>query len=241
MEAPSARYILSRAIFLIVVLVTVIYGASYVKKYQRKSAIVSELKLLCSDSSYFNQFYEEDARKSLLKAVALVAEANQLGMPPDKSIDGGLGIKNKYFAEDGDRDEPPIRQSLIRTNLRANYQNFLKLGYQPDFQTLTTLREGTLPTIPDGPQAGQKAEVTPLIASSYSPGIEKVIANLEIRPPGSTGRALTDIELAAAKQLARDLASANIIEEGVGTEIVAKLSNSGKPAEKSEVPSPAAP
>jgi hypothetical protein len=231
MEALNPRYILTRAIFLIAALVAVLYGVSYVKKFQRRAAIVTELTSIASDGSFFQQFYAEEAGKSLVRAVGLIAEANTLGVPPDKAINQALGIKTKYFTTDEDRDEPPPRQTIVRNRLSANYQNFLKLGYKPDFHTLGAMREGRLPPIPDGPESGKSPVVATLIDAEISPGIEKVVANLEIRPPSSEGKPLSDIETAAAKQLARDLADAKVIEEPVRDRILAKLSEGAKAKE----------
>ena len=86
------------------------------------------------------------------------------------------------------------------------------------------MREGKLPFIPDGPLAGKTPMIATLIDPAISPGIDKVIANLEIRPPQTEIHAPTDIEIAAAKQLTRDLADAKIIEEPVRDKIIAKLS-----------------
>ena len=223
METPSPRYIITRALFLIGAAVAIIYGISFFKKMQRKSAIVAELKLLCSDSSFYQQFYAEEAQKSLVKAVALLAEANQLGMPPEIAIERALDVKHKFFDTDSERDEIPPRIKIVQTSLRANYQNFLKLGYQADFQTLSAMKEGRLPDIPNGPEGGRKPVIATLINPALSPGIEKVIANLEIRPPQSEGRPPTDIEIAAAKQLARDLGDAKLIEDTARDRILEKL------------------
>lgn len=227
MEAPSPRYILTRAAFLIALLVVALFGFSYFKKKQRQSAIIASLQSITSDSSFFQQFYAEDARKSLVRAIGLIAEANQLGLPPDSAIDRGLGIKTKFFENDAERTEPPIREKIIRSSLRRNYENFLKLGYKPDFHTLDSLKKGELPPIPAGPQSGRRPEIGTLINPEISPGMEKVIANLEIRPPQTDAQKPTDIEVAAAKQLARDLRDARLIEEPVRDRILQGLS---KPA-----------
>jgi hypothetical protein len=224
MEAPGPRYILTRATFLIVMLVAVLYGYSFFKKIQRKSAITTGLQSITSDSSFFRQFYAEDARKSLVRAVGLIAEANALGVPPDKSIDLGMGITTKFFANDYEKEEPPAREKVIRTCLRSNYENFLKLGYKADFHTLDALRKGELPPIPEGPHSGRKPDIGNLISPAISPGMEKVIANLEIRPPQGDDQKPTDIQIAAAKQLARDLADAHVIEEPVLNKILQDLS-----------------
>lgn len=224
MEAPSARYILSRAVFLIIGIIVVLFSLRYFKKHQRQTAIIAELKSLSSDSSYFQQFYAEDAQKRLVRAIALIAEANQLGISPEKSIDRSLGIETKTYFADEDPDPPTPRQQIVRTSLRSNYENFLKLGYTADFHTLDVMKGGSLPAIPSGPGAGKKPIIGTLIDPAGSPGIEKVIANLEIRPPQAEGKGLTDIETAAAKQLARDLADAKIIEEPVRNRILESLS-----------------
>ncbi len=227
MEAPSPRYIISRAAFLVALLVVVLYGYSFIKKHQRKSAIFSELQSITSDSSFFQQFYAEDARKSLARAIGLIADATTLGVEPNTTIDRGLGIKPKFFENEYDQFDTPPREEIIRTCLRGNYENFLKLGYTADFHTLDTLKSGIFPPIPSGPQKGRKPEIANLIPPALSPGLEKVIANLEIRPPQTEAHRPTDIEIASAKQLARDLASAQIIEDTVRDRIVASL---GTPA-----------
>jgi hypothetical protein len=223
MEAPSPRYIITRALFLIALAVALLFGYGILKKKQRKDAIVAELRTLTGDSGFFRQFYAEDARKSLIRAVGLIAEANSLGMPPDKTINLGMGIEEKFFGNEMEKDETPARERIIRQTLRTNYDNFLKLGYRTDFHTLTALKNGELPPIPSGPQAGRRPELHTLIPAEISPGIEKVLANLEIRPPQQETTKATDIQLAAAKQLARDLNEAQLIEEPVRDKIINAL------------------
>ncbi len=234
MDAPSPRYILTRALFLIAVVVALMYGWSFFKVYQRKTAITRELRSITSDSSFFQQFYAEDAKKTLIRAIGLIAESNRLGVLPETAIDRGLGVDAKLFATDSDLQEPPPRLTIIRSCLRTNYENFLKLGYTGEFQTLIDMKEGTLPPIPAGPDQGKRAVIGTLIDPAHSPGIDKVLANLEIRPPGSETRPPSDIETAAAKRLARELAHAGVIEEKVREKIEAKLSEpkSSEPAKK---------
>ena len=165
MEAPSPRYILSRAVFLIVSVVVVLSCVSFYKKKQRQAAVIADLKSLSSDSSFFQQFYAEDAQKALIRAVALIAEANALGIPPESAIDRAIGIETKNFFAEEKPAEPTTREELIRTSLRANYENFLKLGYNADFPTLETMKAGSLPPIPSGPEAGKK----PVVGTSSAP------------------------------------------------------------------------
>ncbi len=224
MEAPSTRYIVTRAIFLLVALFVILQGLNFVKKKQRQSAIIAELKSITSDSSYFQQFYATDAQKALVRAIALIAEANQLGLPPEKSIDRSLGIKARSAFSETEPEPPKPRVEIIRTNLRANYENFLKLGYKADFQTLKSMKEGVLPPLPDGPEAGKKPVIASIIDPALSEGIDKVIANLEIRPPQKAGQLPTDIEVTAAKRLAGALTEAQVIETPVRNRIIKGLS-----------------
>jgi hypothetical protein len=223
MEAPNPRYILTRAASLIALLVALLYGFSFFKKVQRKSNITSELQSITSDSSFFQQFYAADARKSLIRAIGLIAEATSLGVDPGKAIDRGMGLKDKWFENELEKNDPPTREKIIRTCLRCNYDNFVKLGYTADFHTLDSMKKGELPPIPTGPQTGRIPVISTLITPELSPGLEKVIANLVIRPPQSEDAKPSDIEIAAAKQLARDLADARIIEEPVRDRIIKAL------------------
>jgi hypothetical protein len=212
METPSPRYILTRALFLIAVLVALLFAFGQFRKMREQSAIVAGLELITSDSTFFQQFHADDARKTLVRAVGLIARANEIGLPPDKAINRGLGVKEEFFSTD-DRQPPPVREQIIRSCLRGNYDNFLKLGYSADFHTLESMRRGEMPPIPSGPHSGRKPEIAHLIDPALSPGMEKVVANLEIRPPREGKSQASDIEIAAARQLVRDLASAGIIED----------------------------
>jgi hypothetical protein len=224
MDAPSPRYIITRAAFLIGLLIVCLIGLKHFKKYQRKNAIFSDLQSITSDSSFFRQFSAEDAHKSLVRAIGLIAEADTLGVEPEVAINRGMGIEEKMFDADADRDDPPIREKIIRDCLRSNYENFIKLGYTADFQTLAALKDGEFPPISSGPQSGKKPEIANLIPPEISPGMEKVIANFEIRPPQTETRKPTDIELASAKNLANELASARIIENDARDRIIKGLS-----------------
>jgi hypothetical protein len=188
-----------------------------------------ELESITSDSSFFQQFYPEDARKTLIRAIGLIAEANSLGLTPDTTISRGMGIKTELFASTANREEPPVREKIIRACLRSNYENFVKLGYKADIRTLDTMKNGALPVIPVGPQSGRNPVIANLISATLSPGMEKVIANLELRPPQADQTPPTAIEIAAAKQLACALSEARFIEEPVRDHILESLSSKPEP------------
>jgi hypothetical protein len=231
MEVPSPRYIITRAIFLIALIVAALYGSSFIKKKQRQSAIIAEIKSITSDSAFFNQFYSADAEKTLVKAIALMAEANNSGIPPNELIDKGLGTQHEYFNAYEQKKEPPVREKIIRATLLGNYENFRKLGYNADFHTLRDMKQGDLPVIPAGPESGKKPEIGTIIDPAISPGIERVLANLELRPPRPLKAKPTDVEIAAARQLARDLAEALVIEESARDRMLEKLATPDAPAQ----------
>ena len=215
----SPRYIITRAISVILLIVVALYAVSFAKKWQKQKEIVSDLKSIASESSFFRQFSAADAKKSLIHGVGLIAEAKELGMEPDEVIDKVLGTEKKYFPSDDDV-RPTSKQNLISATLRSNYENFLKVGYVADFHTLESLRKGELPPVRNGPRAGSRAEVVPIIDPTLSPGLDAVIANLEIRPKRSGSFKPTDVENARAKRLARDLEEAEVIDKSVSVRII---------------------
>jgi len=219
----SIRYVITRTVSVLAVLIALIYGYGLFKKHERKSACIDELNKICGESSYFRQFSADDAHKTLIRAIGLLAEAEALGVSPDEAIKSALGMKREWFVEDQKEDEIPLAKQIIRASLRANFENFSKLGFKADGNTIRLMKAGELPAIPSGVMAGRKPIIKTLIPAQASPGIEKVLANLELAPPDAADRPLTDIQVAAAKQLARDLFSARIIEQPVRDKIIEHL------------------
>ena len=238
----SPQYILSRAAFFIALLVAVLFGISFVKKKQREAVIIAELQAITSDSSFFHQFYPEAARKSLVRAVGLIAEATTLGVPPLTAINRSMGIKEGFFDNPARHEEPPPREKIIRECLLANYDNFLKLGYKADHQTLDAMKEGELPPIPSGsPQTGKNTVIANLIDPTLAPGMDKVIANLENRPPQAADHLPTTLEITSAKRLATNLSDGQFIEESVRDKILKALTPAEPVTPKPKVPEPVTP
>ena len=67
------------------------------------------------------------------------------------------------------------------------------------------------------------AQVRTIIDAALSPGLDRVVANLEIRPPRKPGSAMNDVEIAAAKQLAKVLSDAGVIETAAADRIIESL------------------
>jgi hypothetical protein len=226
-DAPSPAYLLTRSAYVVGLLVVVLLVSGFIRKIRRQSAIFAQLESITSDSSFYHQFYAADARKSLIRAIALIAEADTIGVTPEQAINRAMGIRHEFFANEASRQELTVRQKIISNCLRGNYENFVKLGYLADSRTLAEMRNGELPPIPTGPHAGRKPVIATLIDPAISPGLDRVIPNLAIRPPPDEGAKPTDFEIAASKQLARDLADAGFIEGQVSERILDALSEAG--------------
>ena len=234
MDEINLRYILFRAISVILVVVVVLYGVSFIKKKNRRDAIVAELREISSESAYFSQFSAEDAEKSMIKAVGLVAEAKNTGMDPEDAIKRSLGIKVKYFQMEDDKDGPNVRQGIIINSLKTNYENFLKFGYEADFHTLESMEEGKLPPVRKGARAGMKPEIDYIIDPALSPGIDKVMANLLIQPSRSDKTELTDVEIAVAKNLVTKLSNGDVIDRVAEKRILDELERQASGLEEEE-------
>lgn len=219
----NIRYVFYRLVTIALLAAAAYYLVGFAKRKHQQAGIVSELKSLTSDSSFFNQFSAGEAGRSLVRAVGLIAEANNAGMEPEQAIEHSLGIKKKYFAMDDDKDGPNARQLLIIKSLRANYENFRKFGYQGDPATLRSMRKGILPPVEEGLRSGTRAQINYIISPSLSPGLEKVLANLQIQPARTESRVLTDTESAAAKALVVDLRNAEVIESVAERRIISAL------------------
>lgn len=218
----NLRYILSRVISIILLIVVVLYGFSFMKKRGRQNDIIAELKSLSSESSFFGQFTALEARKTLVRAVGLIAEANNLGVDPDVAIEKGMGLERGIFTVET-RDNKTNRQIIIEKTLRSNYENFKKLGYEADFDTLQSMRDGELPPIRSGSRAGKRGEVRQIISNELSPGMDKVLANMEIVPAEAPRRGYNDFDIAAIKSLVASLASARVIERTAEKRILEEL------------------
>lgn len=227
MHAPSISDILRYAVLLIIVVVVGLFAMSFLRKRREHRALVADMRSIVSDSSYYQQFYADDAQKTLLRAMYLLHQAEQKGRDPSEFLNEVLGVAGDSLLDrSGDKPDSLSRtEALADSTLRANYENCRKLGLLDDAKSLETLAKGVPPTITIGPAAGERAAVHPIIDPSLSPGIEKVLANLQIGPPRDDSQPLGDVEIAAARRLARALQSAGIIDPAAQKRIEAHLND----------------
>lgn len=205
-------------------------GLKLLAMWNQKRAVdelFEEMRVLTTDASYLRQFDSDEATRTLLRLMVLMWKAENQGVPPERVIDRIFLTEKRMFDNE---KKPPVSatQRLIRDNLEFNRDALRKLGYPADRTTFEALEAGRLPALTDGPFARQQPIVHRVIDPTLSPGLDTVIANFEIRPPGEIDR-FDDVNLARARQLVRQLRSANIIESDAAERLSQSLE---RPAEE---------
>ncbi len=206
-------------------------GYKVVRKYRDNGRRVDELRSLTTQSSFYRQFYAEAADHALLQAMAVIHECEMDGLAPQDLLDKCFSASKSPLALDA--NQRPADEQLVRRTLTDNYENCRKLGLFAKRESSQRMRQGELPSITNGPSAGDTPVVARILDPSIAPGLDKVLANLEIRPPG-TSRAKNDVERTAANQLTRDLADAGIIDAPAAARIRAALDSNPASAEKAQ-------
>jgi len=224
MHTPSTSDILRYAILLIIILIIGLFTMSLLRKRREHKALVDDMRSVISESSYYQQFYAADARRTLLRAMHLLHQAEQGGQNPSNFLNEVLGVSDGSWLDRTDSEGRPASRAanLAEETLLTNYEHCRKLGLLDDNDALKDIAKGELPEISTGPASGERAEITTVIDPNLSPGIEKVVANLTIGPPRDKAQALGDVEIAAARRLARDLEHAGIIDSSALNRILAR-------------------
>lgn len=200
-----------------VLLVGSMFALKHYRIYQQKEEIVTELQGLTSDSSFYRQFEVKGAKEALLRSVALVHEADTLGLTQIELLDRMFQRNQSAFGESETKNgDYPLKEKLVRNTLTNAYDAAKRLEIL-DTISMQDLKEGRMPVTSMGAPV-----ILPLIDPRISPGLEKIIPNLEILPADRAGkqRRLTSIEIAAARNLARDLSYAGLIESNVADNII---------------------
>lgn len=195
------------AIWGIVLFFAFIYGSKHYKKFARKEALVQEMRVAISDASFYRSLEPKDAHATFLKAIAMVDEANTLGMVPTAYFDLVFKRDDDLKTQLGDDYEDyPARERLVRETLLRGYQHALQFSLLDEPGKRALLARGELP------EGDPEPMIANIIDPAVSPGMEKIVPNLELRPAKAAGAAPTDLEVAAAKELASELSAANVIE-----------------------------
>jgi hypothetical protein len=203
---PRVASILKLAVFAVLALVVFSFGSKHYKKFNRKAALVDEMRTLVSEASFYRSLTEEDARAVLLRGIAKIDEAKSLDLEPTAYFDRVFKREKGKDAPSDEFDDFPAREKLARETLLRAHQHALQLKLldEPDYRG--ELAEGRMPDV------SPKPVIACTIDPAISPGLEKVVPNLELRPASAKKEAPTDLEIAAARNLAMDLYSAQIID-----------------------------
>lgn len=203
---PRVATTLKLAIFAVLALVVFSISSKHYKKFNRKAALVDEMRTLVSEASFYRSLTEDDARAVLLKGIAKIEEAKSLGVEPTAYLD-------RVFKREKSKDSPgdefqdyPAREKLARETLLRAHQHAVQLKLLEEPEALLDLADGKMPDVTPKPV------IACTIDPAISPGLEKVVPNFELKPGDLKKEAPTDLEIAAARNLAGDLYSAQIID-----------------------------
>jgi hypothetical protein len=213
---PRIIDILRYSVIIVVLLVASLFFHKHYSRYVTKKEIVAEMQSVTSDSSFYRQFEADDAQATLLRSIALIHQADELGLPLPELMDRVFNRNQSEFFEDTPSSDHPIKEELVENALTSAYEAARRLEIL-DSHSVSDLRDGRMPITPAGSPV-----ILPLIDPELSPGLEKIIPNLEILPPDRAGktRELSSIETAAARKLAKDLSSARLIEDTIAERII---------------------
>lgn len=222
---PRVAEILRHAAVLALLGVLAIAGLKIHRHFRDRAQTAAELRALAAEGAFYRQFYPADADRALLRAMAILREGELDGLAPDELLDRSLGLKS---GNEDSENEPAADSRLVRATFLNNYENCRKLGLFRDRDAASRLRDGELPHISTGPAQGATPRIARIIDPALAPGLDKVVANLEIRPPDSAP-AQGDVERNAARRLARALGEANVIDAAAVARILQALDNPPPP------------
>jgi hypothetical protein len=203
---PRVVTTLKLAVFAVLALVALSFGSKHYKKFNRKAALVNEMRTLVSEASFYRSLTEADARATLLRGVAKIEEAKSLGMEPTEYFD--LVFKREKGKDEAsdEFEDFPAREKLAKETLLRAHQHAVQLKLVETPEALQELAQGNMPDV------APKPVIAFLIDPAISPGLEKVVPNFDILPGDLKKEAPTDLEIAVARNLATDLYSAQIID-----------------------------
>jgi hypothetical protein len=204
---PRAATVLKWAIFCIIAIFAFGYGSKHYKKHARKEALVAEMRTAVSEASFYRSITQESARSVLLSSIAKIEEAKTLGLEPTAYFDQVFKRDSGKKTGGDEFVDYPAREKLARETLLRAHQHAVDLGLLATLENRKAMAAGEMPEVE------AKPVIVCIIDTTISPGIEKILPNLELRPGGVKTGPPTDLEIAAGKNLAEDLYGAQIIDK----------------------------
>jgi hypothetical protein len=210
---PRVVTTLKLAAFAIIALVAFSIVSKNYKRYHRKEALATEMRTLVSDPSFYRCPTVENAQAVLLRGIAVIDRAKSLGLEPSAFFDKVFRRDTAKKPINDEFEEYPAREKLARDTMLRAYQHAEQLGLLARSEYREILMKGTMPDVVPTPR------IACIIDPALSPGMEKIVPNLELRLPTPAAPHPTDLEIAAAKSLASDLYSARVIEHDAESRI----------------------
>ena len=214
---PRVVSTLKWSAFAVIAFIAFTIGSKHYKKHARKETLAAEMRTLVSDASFYHPLTAKDARSVLLRGIAMVDEAKSLGLEPKAYFDKVFEREQDLLSTEEDEDDHPMREQLARAALTRGYQHALQLDLLADEQGRAAMAAGELPDVSPEPVFAY------IIDPALSSGLEKVVPNLDLRPAGTASGKATDLDIAAARQLAGELLSARIIDRQAEKRIIDQL------------------
>ena len=210
---PRVVTTLKLAAFAIIALVVFNFTAKHYKRHHRKEALATEMRTLVSDPSFYRCPTVENAHAVLLRGIGAIDRAKALGLEPSAFFDKVFRRDTKQKPINDEFEEYPAREKLARDTMLRAYQHAEQMGLLAREEYREVLARGAMPDVVPTPK------IACIIDPALSPGMEKIVPNLELRLPSAAAPGPTDLEIAAAKSLAADLYSARVIEHDAESRI----------------------
>lgn len=213
--------IVTRVVILIAIIIGGLKLMSLWNQKRHADRLIDEIRVLASEASYFNQFDPDEASRTLVRLTGLMWRAEAGGLASAEVLDRVFGTEPGLFESTRTEPDPP-RQRLIRESLAHNRDALRKLGYPADRETFNALDEGNLPTLRDGAFSGGRPVVRRIVDPVHSPGLDRLLVNFEIIPPGDPAPR-DELALTRARRLVRQLGDVGLLDHDAVERIVKAL------------------
>jgi len=202
---PRVVTTLKLAAFIFFALFAFAFGTKHYKRWARQDELATEMRSLVSDASFYRSPTAETAHGALFRGIAMIDEAKSLGLEPSAYFDRVFNRETDKKRVDDEFEEYPAREKLARETLLRAYQHAAHFALLENPEDREILASGRMPDVVPKPVVGC------IIDPALSPGIEKIVPNLALKAAGPAATP-TDLDIAAAKNLASDLYSARVID-----------------------------
>jgi hypothetical protein len=205
-----------RHVFTLAVILTLgIIGYKFYKKTEARKHEVVAMRGEITDTNFYHGLRDSDAKATLLRCIGHLQRAHQLGIEPGELFDSVFDRKKSSDLIDEHADGYPTAQKLVQATITTAWQHAGQLHMFDEPDALNALLSGEMPVMNPAPV------IDFIIDPALSPGIERVVPNLQLllesKKPGAIP---TDIEVNATRQLVFDLTDAGVIDHNAQKRII---------------------